>query len=78
LHLLNMENSILSYERIDPTEFSVLSENFFHASVDYQFSANSTYRRRISALSHPITKTYYYVVNNQLRVMQASSPDNII
>jgi hypothetical protein len=45
LHLLNMENSILSYEKIDPTEFSELSDNLFHASVDYQFSTNSTYRR---------------------------------
>jgi hypothetical protein len=40
-----MENSILSYEKIDPTEFSELSDNLFHASVDYQFSTNSTYRR---------------------------------
>jgi hypothetical protein len=77
LHILNMDNSILSYERIDPTEFSVLSEKSFHASVDYQFSTNSTYKTRVSALSHPITKTHYEV-NNQLRVMQASSPDNII
>lgn len=77
LHILNMDNSILSYERIDPKEFSALSEKSFHARIDYQLSANSTYRRGVSALSYPITNTYYEV-NNQLRVMQASSPDNII
>jgi hypothetical protein len=77
-HLLNMDNSILSYERIHPTELSVLSDNLFRSRVDYQLSTNSTYRRGgVTALSHPITTTYYEV-NNQLRVMQETSPDRII
>ena len=76
-HLLNMHNSSLSYERIHPTEFSVLADNLFHSRVDYQLSTNSIYRRGVTALSHPITTTYYEV-NNQLRVMQDTSPDHII
>jgi hypothetical protein len=76
-HLLNMDNSISLYKRIHPTEFSVLAENLFHSRVDYQLSTNSTYRIGVMPLSHPITITYYEV-NNQLRVMQETSPDSII
>ena len=72
-----MKQKTGNYQSMDYFSTGVLSEKSFHASVDYQFSTNSTYRRGVSALSHPITKTYYYVVNNQLWVMQASSPDNI-
>ncbi len=43
-HLLNMDNSISSYEQIHPTEFSVLAANLFHSRVDYQLSTTSTYR----------------------------------
>ena len=72
-----MDNSISSYERIHPTEFSVLAENLFHSRADYQSSTTSTYRIGVTALSHPILITYYEV-NNQLRVMQETSPDSII
>ena len=77
LQLLCMENSILSYEQIDITQFSKLSDNLFHPSVDYLLSTNSTYRTGVTALSHPITKTRCEN-NDQIRVMQVTSPDNII
>jgi hypothetical protein len=32
-HLLNMDNSVLSYEQIHPTEFSVLSDNLFRLEI---------------------------------------------
>ncbi len=76
-HLLNMDNSISLYEQIHPTEFSVLAANLFHSRVDYQLSTTSTYRIGVTALSYPITITYY-TVNNQLRVMQETSSDGII
>ena len=76
-HLLNMDNSISSYEQIHPTEFSVLAANLFYSRVDYQLSTTSTYRIGVTALSYPITISYYKV-NNQLRVMQETSPDGII
>ncbi len=52
LQLLSMDNSILSYEQIDITQFSKFSDNLFHPSVDYQLSTNSTYRIGVTALSH--------------------------
>jgi hypothetical protein len=77
LQLLSTDNSILSYEQIDITQFSKLSDNLFHPSVDYQMSTNSTYRIGVTALSCPITNTCYEN-NNQIWVMQVTSPDNII
>ena len=76
-HLLNMDNSISSYEQIQPTEFSVLAANLFHSRVDYQLSTTSTYRIGVTALSYLITISYYKV-NNQLSFMQETSPDGII
>jgi hypothetical protein len=73
-----MDNSISAYEQIHPTEFSLLAANLFHSRVDYQLSSTtSTYRIGVTALSYPITISYYKV-NNQLRVMQETSPDDII
>jgi hypothetical protein len=74
--LLKTNNSTKSYERIDPTEFGKLSADLFRSRIDFQFSTISVYRKGFTA-SRSITKTSYEV-NDQLQVMQETSPDHII